>query len=199
MCYVFRDIMLNPKLFQQLLKDFMVYSSKRHQIIKDSSDALRLSKQAIFTLHRDEIEPAEKLISEIESILKNIKINFEKDPSLRYEGSFRAALEEYAEAKFFYNVLVGKKIDFLAEEEINYEGYLAGICDLTGELVRKAVNQATKGKFNDVKKYRDVTEEIIGELIKFNMNNGHLRSKYDDAKRNLRRLEEILYDVKIKR
>lgn len=196
---MFHDIMLNPKFFQQLLKDFMVYSSKRHQIIKDSSDALRLSKQAIFTLHRDDIKTAEKLIVEIESILENIKVNFEKDPSLRYEGSFRAALEEYAEAKFFYNVLVGKKIDFLAEEEINYEGYLSGICDLTGELVRKAVNQATEGHFDKVKKYRDVTEEIIGELIKFNMNNGHLRSKYDDAKRNLRRLEEILYDVKIKR
>lgn len=191
--------MLNKKLFEQLLKDYINYSAKRHQIIKDSSDALRLSKQAIFTLHRDDIKTTEKLIVEIESILKNIKANFERDPSLRYEGSFRAALEEYAEAKFFYNVLVGKKIDFLAEEELDYESYLSGICDLTGELVRKAVNQATKGKFGGVKKYRDVTEEIIGELIKFNMNNGHLRSKYDDAKRNLRRLEEILYDVKIRR
>lgn len=191
--------MINKQLFEKLLTDYINFSAKRHQIIKDSSDALRLSKQAIFAMHRDDLKTAKDLIASVEQIFTNIKSHFERDGSLRREGAFRAALEEYAEAKFFYNVLTGKKIDFLKEEELNYESYLSGVCDLTGELVRKAVNQATKGKFDKVQEYRDVTEEIIGELIKLNLNNGHLRSKFDDAKRNLRRLEEMLYDIKIKR
>ena len=191
--------MLNKQLFEKLLADYINYSSKRHQIIKDASDALRLSKQAIFSIHRDDMETAGQLIKDVEKILESIKTHFKSDGSLRYQGSFKAALEEYAEAKFFYNVLQGKEINFLEEKELNYEAYLSAICDLTGELVRKAVNQATKGKFDKVQEYRDVTEEIIGELIKLNMNNGHLRSKFDDAKRNLRRLEEMLYDIKIKR
>lgn len=191
--------MLNKKLFEKLLQDYINYSSKRHQIIKDASDALRLSKQAIFAIHRDDLKTAAKLIRGVEKIFTDIKIHFKRDASLRHEGAFRAALEEYTEAKFFYNVLSGKEIDFLAEKEITYEAYLSGICDLTGELVRKAVNQAIKGEYKELEKYRDATEEIIGELIKFNLNNGHLRSKYDDAKRNLRRLEGILYDIKIKR
>jgi len=190
--------MLNKKLFEKLLKDYINYSSKRHQIIKDSSDALRLSKQAIFSMHRDDMKIAGKLIEDVENIFANFQTYFKRDSALRREGAFRAALEEYAEAKFFYNVLVGKKVDFLDEKELNYEGYLCAICDLTGELVRKAVNMATKRKFKEVEKYRDIVEEIIGELIKLNMNNGHLRSKFDDAKRNLRRLEEMLYDIKIK-
>lgn len=191
--------MLNKTFFQKLLADCINYSQKRHQIIKDSSDALRLSKQAIFSLHRDDLEIAKKLINDVEKILLKIKTYFKEDESLRYQGSYKAALEEYAEAKFFHNVLTGKKIDFLKEDGLDYEGYMSGICDLTGELVRKAVNMATKGKFSEVEKYRDAVEEIIGELIKFNLNNGHLRSKYDDAKRNLRRLEEIMYDVNVKR
>ena len=190
--------MLNKQLFEKLLEDYINYSSKRHQIIKDSSDALRLSKQAIFSMHRDDMKIAGKLIEDVENIFANFQTYFKRDSALRREGAFRAALEEYAEAKFFYNVLVGKKVDFLDEKELNYEGYLCAICDLTGELVRKAVNMATKRKFKEVEKYRDIVEEIIGELIKLNMNNGHLRSKFDDAKRNLRRLEEMLYDIKIK-
>lgn len=150
-------------------------------------------------MHRDDMKIAGKLIKDVENIFANFQTYFKRDASLRREGAFRAALEEYAEAKFFYNVLAGKKIDFLEEEELNYESYLCAICDLTGELVRKAVNQATKRKFREVEKYRDTVEEIIGELIKLNLNNGHLRSKFDDAKRNLRRLEEMLYDIKIKR
>lgn len=191
--------MINKKLFQKLLEGYINYSSKRHQIIKDSSDSLRLSKQAIFSMHRDDMKNAQKLIKEVESIFANFQTYFKSDAALRREGAFRAALEEYAEAKFFYNVLTNKKIDFLKEKELNYEGYLSAVCDLTGELVRKAVNQATKRKFKEVEKYRDTVEEIIGELIKLNMNNGHLRSKFDDAKRNLRRLEEMLYDIRIKR
>lgn len=191
--------MINKKLFQQLLVDYATYGNKRHQIIKDSSDALRMSKQAIFSLHRDDLKTADKLLEDIEGILTDIKKHFKQDLSLRHEGAFRAALEEYVEAKFFYNVLTGKKLDFLAEKEITYEAYLSGICDLTGELVRKAVAKATRGKFDEVEKYRDAVEEIIGELIKFNLTSSHLRSKYDDAKRNLKRLEEILYDIKIKR
>lgn len=191
--------MLNKTLFKKLLADYISYSAKRHQIIKDSGDALRLSKQAIFSLHRDDLKTADKLLKDVEKIFSGIKAHIKKDASLRYQGVFKAALEEYAEAKFFYNVLSGKKIDLLKEKELDYEGYLSGICDLTGELVRKAINMATRGDFKKVEKYRNTTEEIIGELIKFNLNNGHLRSKHDDAKRNLRRLEEIMYDVRVKR
>lgn len=191
--------MINKPFFQKLLTDYMAKSQKRHQIIKDSSDALRLSKQAIFSLQRDDLEIAKNLISDVEKILSNIKSHFEKDDSLRNQGAYRAALEEYTEAKLFYNVLTGKDIDSLENEEITHETYLSAICDVTGELVRKAVTQATKHEFDNVEKYRKATKEIIAELLNFNLSGGQLRSKYDDAKRNLRRLEDIMYDVKVKR
>ncbi|NQU77520.1 hypothetical protein HQ544_02370 [Candidatus Falkowbacteria bacterium] len=191
--------MINKEFFQKLLSNYIAKSSKRHQIIKDSSDALRLSKQAIFAMQRDDLENASNLIIDVEKILGGIKEYFEEDDSLRSQGAYRAALEEYVEAKLFHNVLMGKDIDALENEELTYETYLSAICDVTGELVRKAVTQATKHEFENVEKYRKATEEIIAELLNFNLSGGQLRSKYDDAKRNLRRLEDIMYDVKVKR
>ena len=37
---------------------------------------------------------------------------------------------------------------------------------------------------------------IIGELVEFNMT-GYLRTKYDQAKNSLRKIEQIAYEVKI--
>ena len=68
---------------------------------------------------------------------------------------------------------------------------------MTGELTRKAVLRAIDKKFKDVDFLVAGIREVIAELLKFNLTS-YLRTKYDQAKNNLRRAEEILYDVKMK-
>jgi len=184
--------------FPKLLETYRFYQKQRSQIVPRSSDLLRNSKQAIFAIHRgDKKEMAEaiKIIDDLATDL--IKVTGEKD-YLKYEGSFLAALEEYIEAKLFYAVLSGKPIDFLPKiKEEYYEEYLGGVCDVTGELVRQATREASKGNYRVVAKYRDITESFVGELIKFNLVS-HLRQKYDEARRNLERLERMIYELKIR-
>lgn len=190
--------MLNQKFFQKLGTDYQSYEAERHHLIKESNDALVRAKQAIFSLHRDETAEAQRLIQEAEAIFKNLESKFKKNEKLKYEGAYRAALEEYVEAKLFFGFLTRGRIDSIKEIKVEAESYLGGLCDLTGELVRKSISLATQGKFDQVEKFKIEVELIMKELIKMNLT-GYLRTKYDQAKNNLRKIEEVLYEVKMRR
>lgn len=189
--------MINQKLFKKIKDDFDFYKQERGKIISISNEILIKAKQAIFAFHRDDIKGGNDLLFEVENIFNDLEKKIKKEAELRYEGSYRAALEEYVEAKLFGNFLATGKIDEIKEVSVDYDSYLAGLCDMTGELTRKAVLKAIDKKFKDVEFLVAGIREVIAELLKFNLTS-YLRTKYDQAKNNLRRAEEVLYDVKMK-
>lgn len=189
--------MLNKPFFQKLQKEYVDYANSRHEIIKISSDALRMSKQAIFALHRDEQNKAGDLILQVENIFGELNKKFKQDIRLQYEGAYKAAVEEYVEAKLFYQFLKTQKIAVIKEVKVNLEEYLGGLCDFTGELVRRAVKLVTQKNYEEIKKYAQVTDQIISELIQFDLTK-ILRNKYDQTIKNLKKLEEILYDLSLR-
>ena len=65
--------MLDKKLFAELQTTYKRYNDLRDEIIVISRDVLRNSKQAIFALHRDEVEKAEKYLAEAENKLLEIE------------------------------------------------------------------------------------------------------------------------------
>ena len=62
-----------------------------------------------------------------------------------------------------------------ASLKVGTEDYLMGICDLTGELARKAVALTVKREFKSVLKIKKLIEEAYGEFLKFNLRNSHVR------------------------
>ena len=82
--------------------------------------------------------------------------------------------------------------------KVDVEHYLLGLCDLTGELVRKAVNDIIRKKYGNALKIKELVEEIYGEFLKLDLRNNELRVKSDSIKYNLKKLEDIVYDLKIK-
>lgn len=189
--------MVNKKFIQELKDGYVKGEGERRQIISLSNQALHDSKRVIFSLHRDNFELAEKSLKEIEEKLVFMDKKF-GHPRLKEEGSFKAAMEEYVEAKMYYLVLAKKKIDKVKGIKIDTESYLGGICDLTGEMVRLAINQAAKGKTSEVEKIKEAINEIMAELVEFDMT-GYMRTKYDQAKTNLRKIEQIDYEIKIRK
>lgn len=189
--------MINRQLFIKLRKDHQKYTESRRKIIHLADTALSNSKQAIFSLHRDEVKQAEINLTAAEGLLKNIEKYFVKNPSLDDVGAYKAALEEYVEAKLFCQALKSGKIGPITKIKLSFHDYLAGICDLTGELLRKIVLLATAGKYEQAKRLKELMTNILAELIKFDLTS-YLRSKYDEAKRNLKKAEEILYEIKIR-
>jgi len=190
--------MINKKLFQKIKEDLAGFQQEREVIIGASRQILQNSKKAIFAGHQGELKKAEEHLQLAEAAIDELLRKYQQDNRLRFEGSYKAGLEEYVEAKFFVAVLKNEEIKEIANPTIGAEEYLGGLCDVTGELVRQAVLLATKDQIKDIERFKNIIEEIINFMLDLYLT-GYLRQKFDDAKRNLQRLEQIMYDLKIKR
>jgi len=190
-------LMIKKTFLSKIKSDLELHQKERNEIINASRQILQESKKAIFALHRSDIKQAEESLKAAESMLNRLNRDYNKNNRLRFEGSYKASLEEYVEAKTFHQVLSGKPLDKLSIESIGPEEYINGIADLTGELVRQAVLRATKGDYQVLEQYRLFTEGIVGFLLTLYLT-GQSRQKFDDAKRNLKRLEQIIYEVRLR-
>jgi len=189
--------MLNKKFVQQLKKEYTEHESERRQIISLANVVLHDSKRVIFSLHRGDVKPAEESLDNIEKILSDLDKKFGHS-RLQEEGAYKAGVEEYVEAKMFFLVITEGKIDGIKKINLDVYSYLGGISDTTGEMVRMAINQAAAGKLKEVEKIAKGISDIMAELVEFDMT-GYLRTKYDQAKNNLRKIEQIAYEIKIRR
>lgn len=188
--------MIDEKFLEKLRSSYRANESERRQIISASNNILFEAKKTIFVLQREEFKAAEEKLVDVETGLKNLEQRFGA-PRLRQEGAYKAAVEEYLEAKTFYAAIKNKEIESVADLTLDYEGYLGGICDLIGELVRYATNRAAAGKFGDVAKIKKVAGDIMAQLVDFDLT-GYLRTKYDQARGHLRKLEQMAYEIKLR-
>lgn len=189
--------MINKKFFANLKAEYAKSEGERRQIISLSNLVLHDSKRVIFALHRGDFAKAEEMLKETESKLVSLEKKFSHS-RVAQEGAYKASVEEYVEAKMLYFVLEGRKVDKIPGFKIDIDSYLGGISDLTGEMVRQAINSASKGRFNEVEKMKNGINDIIAELVEFDMT-GYQRTKYDQAKTNLRKIEQISYEVELSR
>lgn len=188
--------MINEKFLAQLKSDYRSNESERRQISSAANNILFEAKKTIFALQRQDMKTAEKKLDDIEKAFKNLEQHFGAT-RLHREGAYRAAAEEYLEGKTFYLIIKNKPIDMVKGLSFDYESYLGGVCDLIGELVRYATNQAAKGKWSAVDKIKKGAEDIMAQLIDFDMT-GYLRTKYDQARGHLRKLEQMAYEIKLR-
>jgi translin len=179
--------------FDKLQKEIKEYDSLRENLIKKSREVLKLSKQLIYSVHRD--EDAKDLIASIETKRKELDLIAKNSPKLVFEGSYKIAIQEYVEAILYYNfVKTGKLVDI----KVQATHFVLGLADLPGELVRKAVFLAGKGKNEQVRKIRDVVDDIYGQMLKFDFRDNEVRRKVDGIKYDLRKLEDLVLDLKLK-
>ncbi|MEK6917032.1 MAG: hypothetical protein AABW92_04775 [Nanoarchaeota archaeon] len=181
------------KTFNRLRKDIEKKDEIREELIVKSRPIIKNSKQAIYAIHRAELKEAEELIEKATTGLKELRKILNQKSS-----SFDSALQEYVEAVTYLNyVKTGELIDD-KQLGVDAENYLLGICDLTGELARRAVFAVVKEDYKEVEKIKTFVSGIYEEFLKFELRNSELRKKSDSIKWNLKKIEEILYDLKIR-
>lgn len=182
--------------FEMLRKELQDYDEEREKLIKKSRDVLKLSKQIIYALHREEISEATKLVQAIERERKQLEAIAKHNHKMVYEGSYKIAIQEYVEAILYYNFLKDGKIAEI--KGVIAEHFILGLADLPGELNRKAVYLAGKGEVEKVVKIKDAVDWIYGELLKFDFRDNEIRRKVDAVKYELRKLEDLVLDLKLK-
>jgi len=189
--------MINKQDFKKIREKLAGYDKDREELIKKARDVLKLAKQVIYSTHRKDLQEASALVSKVKKEKDELDKIASSDNRLFYEGSYSQAMQEYVEALCYYGFAKNKKLPSFSVLKVNEEDYLMGICDLTGELSRKAVTIAHKDP-KKVEMIKELVEEIFGEFLKFDLRNGNLRKKSDSIKWNLKKLEEVSYDLKKK-
>ena len=190
--------MKRPAVFQQIQKSYQAHSKARRDLMVYSNDALSKSKRAIFALHRNDFTQAREYLDQAQALFKSCEASFRSFSELKEEGTYRAGLEEYAEACLFESYLQKGSIGKIDPRAMASSIYLAGLCDATGEMVRYAVRQVTLGHPEGVVQIHETVSMIIEFLLDLDLT-GYVRTKFDQAKKNLSRLEEMSYDLAIRK
>ncbi|MFA5155115.1 MAG: hypothetical protein WC453_01645 [Patescibacteria group bacterium] len=188
--------MINKKFLEQLRQEYRANESERRQIISAANNILFEAKKTIFALQRRDWKSAAEKLAANEQALKDLERRFGPG-RLSREGAYKAAAEEYLEGKTFYLIAKQREIVATPELSLDYESYLGGICDLIGELVRYATNRAADGKFGEVAKIKKTADAIMAQLADFDLT-GYLRTKYDQARGHLRKLEQMAYEIRLR-
>lgn len=188
--------MKESKLFSKISKDLSLYQSERSQIGRTSSSILTKSKQAIFSAHEGNLKEAEENLKIAKDSLTELNKKYNKSNRLQSEGMYKDCVEEYLEARLFVDILNGKNIDIQKGFNFNPEEYLGALSDMTGELVRQCVLKGNVENLNLIKKYREITKDVIGFMLKLYMT-GKIRMKFDQAKSNLKRIESMIYEINL--
>ena len=187
-------VMLNKKEFSNIRNEMHKIDLKREEVIQTSREIINLSKQIIYATQRNDLKEAAFIIRNIKERVKKLKkLNMPTDTNIN-----SVAFQEYVEAIAFFEFVKNKKIPTRASLGVKSEDYLSGLCDLTGELVRKAVYDVIHKKFDEAGRIKESVHDIYGEFLKLHLRNGELRKKSDSIKWNLKKLEEVMYDISMK-
>jgi translin len=185
--------MINKQEFKQIKKELENFDKKREELILLSREIIKLSKQCIYSIHRNEIKSAEKFLSQMQKKIPTIKQKKTLETNMG-----NVAIQEYVEAYAYLYFIKNKELITKKECDCDNENYLLGICDLTGELMRKAVNETINQNYELVFKIHKLTSEIYHQFLEFNLRNSELRKKSDSIKWNLTKIEDLVLKIKLR-
>lgn len=177
-------------LKQGMLESFDSKDRAREESLRLSREVIRLCSSSIRSVHRGELEEAQRLMNEAGSGLERIRALLADHQDVRYAGFVDGAEQEYAEARSVYSITTRHEI--LTPDEIGVElvNYLAGLGDTTGELRRHILDLIRAGRAADGEYFLGVMEEIFHLLMLFDYPDAvtrGLRRKGDLARSMLER------------
>ncbi|KAJ3416180.1 hypothetical protein HDV05_002825 [Chytridiales sp. JEL 0842] len=97
--------------------------------------------------------------------------------------------------------MLGAKVDLKSDSpgfHISIEEYLHGLISLTSELTRLAVNSVTFSDFQRPLKIQKFVSDLHSGFQLLNLKNDTLRKRFDGLKYEVKRVEEIVYDISVR-
>ncbi|XP_039748437.1 translin [Pararge aegeria] len=81
---------------------------------------------------------------------------------------------------------------------LDIEDYLVGLLNLCSELARLAVNSVTRGDYEKPLQISKFVMELNAGFRLLNLKNDHLRKRFDALKYDVKKIEEVVYDLSIR-
>ncbi|EGN98397.1 hypothetical protein SERLA73DRAFT_183383 [Serpula lacrymans var. lacrymans S7.3] len=79
------------------------------------------------------------------------------------------------------------------------EDYLHGLISLVNELSRLAVNAVTLGNFEEPIRISIFVKDLFAGFSMLNLKNDTLRRRFDSLKYDIKKIEEVVYDVSLRK
>ncbi len=187
--------MQNEGFLAQLKNEHAAFDAARRDIIALAAKAQSASKRAIFAVLREDETGAKGLLAEAEDLFEAVRAKAAVNARLAQEGAYRAALEEYAEARFVAQLAWRGETSAL--EGFDEETQIAGLCDAVGEAVRLMAFFVTAARDAEAREMKTRLERVVVGLDAMDYS-GYLRTKYDQARSHYRKAEEILYELSLR-
>nr|XP_034838496.1 translin [Maniola hyperantus]XP_034838497.1 translin [Maniola hyperantus] len=81
---------------------------------------------------------------------------------------------------------------------LDIEDYLVGLLHMCSELARLAVNSVTRGNYEKPLQISKFVMELNAGFRLLNLKNDHLRKRFDALKYDVKKIEEVVYDLSIR-
>jgi len=94
--------------------------------------------------------------------------------------------------------MMGLKMEAADGFHLDIEEYLHGLCHLSNELSRFAVNSVTSDDYKRPIRIADFISSLNMGFRMLNLKNDGLRKKFDSLKYDLKKVEEVVYDLSIR-
>jgi predicted translin family RNA/ssDNA-binding protein len=175
-------------------KSYEAFEKNRAACMQDSGRLRAESKAAVNFIVKGDLKRARACMAAARRPLARLNRALKRNAYLYSVPNLNEGLEEYVEAALLLTYVAGGDFPTPSSLGINFEAYIGGLCDMTGELVRLARNRPewTRAILSDVSSIND-------DCVRLHVRrNNKIRSKLQDLERNLRRLEEILYEQRLR-
>ncbi|KAL5994595.1 hypothetical protein ACLOJK_024648 [Asimina triloba] len=185
-------------------------------VAMEMESANRLMHSSLLLVHQslpvaEVLEKCKVQIDVLKELYKHLAEILHECPGqyYRYHGDWRsetqtavsllAFLHWLETGKLLVHTEAAEKLGLdAAEFGLDIEDYLIGLCFMSNELPRYVVNRVTIEDYDCPGKVMTFLTDLHASFRMLNLRNDFLRKKFDGMKYDLRRVEEVYYDVKIR-
>ncbi|XP_045208227.1 translin-like [Mercenaria mercenaria] len=211
----------------QIFSDFQQYLENEQQLREDIRSVVRdveqTAREILTQLHSvhqpDGIKSVsifcEKCVPMFETIRQNMGVLGAKVPAnqyYRYNDQWRFVIQRLAFLSAYLTYLqsetlvtretvaqmIGVKVDRQQGFHLDLDDYLMGLLQLASELSRLAVNSVTAGDYGRPMRIAKFVGELDSGFRLLNLKNDSLRKRFDGLKYDLKKVEEVVYDLTIR-
>ncbi|EME31838.1 DNA/RNA-binding protein translin/TB-RBP-like protein [Galdieria sulphuraria] len=203
------------------LNDYLEKESQCRENLRECRDrcdaAVRSAAVLVESLHKErdlssKLQELYESLREVASGFVRLQSNVPVDEYYKYNELWRSSLSQavavgclvyYLDCNQLADIFVLERIFCPKEPEassvrIELEDYLVGVCNLVGELSRLSVNRVTIGDFEFAVKAAKFSSEVLAGFRLLNFRNDYLRRRFDGMKYDVKKLEEVVYDISIR-
>ncbi|KAJ7212118.1 Translin [Mycena pura] len=203
-----------------LLEQDMGVSEKIKEQVKELDKKVRIIVGILGKIHSTPSNSMPELLTSVEPVLFSCRDNasaiagvIPPDQFWRWKDMwsnsmrtvvFAAALIEYLRKGSLLSLPRAAETFGIQEEWkdrflLPVEDYLHGLIAMVNELSRYAVNAVTLGNFEEPMRISTFVKDIFSGFTMLNLKNDLLRRRFDSLKYDLKKIEEVVYDVSLRK